>query len=782
MFGKRLATYAARRVGSLANTIALARKGAALYSTLLYTLFAVSHPLAHAQEEILALQARGTSIVAHGVSVKDSKTTVRSFGNVSAQNGVGYLIGAFATPGESILMRISKSGERTLSFSANGTQLVSTVELSQAIGSELIVLGGFDVERDGIRDIAVIDISGEAYRWFIVANPLTSSARQLRTFSMGTPGDTPDWYEGRGKSIRFAAARHRRGSSGVKLFTANGAGRALKPASTTWARAFGAVTTSQMRLGYRKDWGLALEGTNEDFVMLVNPRNQLVRNRIPAKQCAGVRHIAKILRRGDVATFESCPDGRFIVARRKNFGSNRSAQIVQSERLGFSFYFMRRGNRTNISASGEGVPSIPTPDSGAIVAPEPTQQSTGTPAQTATPTASFTPTRTPTPAPTFTQSPTGTSSPIPTSTPTTTPTATPTATPTTTPTATRTPMQSNVFFEQVRYSTFQGESDVEIADFNGDTYLDIASAAVEGRVDILLGVGDGTFTPGVAFAAARAHFLESGDFNNDGKIDLLLGNYISGSLHTYLGNGDGTFTTSSVVDAPGQTQGVEVADLNADGTLDAACVSSSTSELTIFFGNGDGSFTESQNLSTGDTPYSLKIADFDGNASLDIAVADTDANTLSIYLNTGNGTFGARSVIGAGVTPHIQDIGDLNGDSHNDIVVTELNAARFGLFLGNGDGTFNAPLYFSSSPAPFGAVVTDINRDGRLDVAVSALSDKINVFLGHGDGTFQAKYDYQSTSSPRFLQAGDFNRDTYPDLAVPQYTTGTIGIFLSRLM
>jgi hypothetical protein len=696
---------------------------------------------AKSQQEILGLEARGSNIFAHGITVKDSQATTRSLGAVSINSSIGYLIGSFASANESLLMQVTKSSDRTIRLTATNSRnsnFISVIELSQNIGDKLIVMGGFDLSGDKIKDIAVVDVSRGTYRWFIITNPLTLKAKQTKTFTLGTEGDIPDWYEGRGRSIRFAAVRHRANSASVRILSADRTGKKIQAANANWTRSFGAVTTSQMRLGHRKDWGLALQADTGDSVMVVNSGSKLIQNKVPGKKCAGVQHITKILRRGDVSTFESCPDGRFIVARRGNYGKEQTDRMVQVGSLGTALYFMRRGDRTDIGGSELGIPGIPTPGPGAIVIPDPT----------------LTPTITPTPSIT--------------------------PTPTATPTPTKTPMNTNVLFNQVRYNTYAGESDVAIADYNGDGFLDIASAAADGRVDLLLGVGDGTFTSGVPFSAARANFLAKGDINNDGRVDLVLADHVNGALYSYLGNGNATFNATWMIDLPGDSQDVELADFNSDGKLDAACVTGATNNLAIFFGNGDGTFTESQNLTTGNIPFTLEIADLNNDSKQDIVVADSSSNTLSIFLNLGNGTFGSRTSITSGPAPTIGAIGDLNGDGKKDLIATITNGGRFELHLGKGDGTFEAPIFVSTQGGPFGATLADFNRDGWLDVAVNTLSNYLNIFLGNGDGTFQVIRSYDSTSSPRFIESGDFNGDMYPDLAVAQFTTGTIGIFLAR--
>ena len=59
---------------------------------------------------------------------------------------------------------------------------------------------------------------------------------------------------------------------------------------------------------------------------------------------------------------------------------------------------------------------------------------------------------------------------------------------------------------------------------------------------MLLGNGDGTFQPAVSYTAGFEPFsVAVGDFNGDGKLDLVVANFDGNTVSVLLGNGDGTF-------------------------------------------------------------------------------------------------------------------------------------------------------------------------------------------------------------------------------------------------
>jgi hypothetical protein len=83
---------------------------------------------------------------------------------------------------------------------------------------------------------------------------------------------------------------------------------------------------------------------------------------------------------------------------------------------------------------------------------------------------------------------------------------------------------------------------VATGDFNGDGKLDLV-VLDDGGFSVSLGNGDGTFQKATFYSTRLAYSLAVADFNNDGKLDIVVANenLNPSTVSVYLGNGDGTF-------------------------------------------------------------------------------------------------------------------------------------------------------------------------------------------------------------------------------------------------
>jgi hypothetical protein len=313
----------------------------------------------------------------------------------------------------------------------------------------------------------------------------------------------------------------------------------------------------------------------------------------------------------------------------------------------------------------------------------------------------------------------------------------------------------------------QGASSIALGDFNNDGKLDVVVITFSGFT-VALGNGDGTFQKPVSYPSQLAYSLAVADFNGDGNLDIVEANLIPSTVDVYLGNGDGTFKAAISSNTTQGSYFVAVGDFNRDKKMDLAIID--PPYISLLLGNGDGTFqSPSDNNSFPDAIW-LALADFNNDHNLDVvAVSSSGASyNLGVLLGSGNGTLQDSVTTPLEYVPGAVAAGDLNGDGKMDAIVGS-DLGGIVVFLGNGDGTFQGPVYYSTTGYDGGqAFVSDLNLDGRLDVAMpsgAGVEVGVDVFWGNGDGTLQPAQFFGSGESG-WMALGDLNGDGLPDFAL----------------
>jgi hypothetical protein len=215
------------------------------------------------------------------------------------------------------------------------------------------------------------------------------------------------------------------------------------------------------------------------------------------------------------------------------------------------------------------------------------------------------------------------------------------------------------FQAAVNYGAGLSLFSVAVGDFNGDGKLDLAVASGgSDYVSVLLGNGDGTFKTAVQYVAGLEPIsVAVADFNGDGKLDLAVANYESNNVSILLGKGDGTFQAAvdygiGTENYPATPGSVAVGDFNGDGKLDlvvGGVESDNVSVVSVLLGNGDGTFQAAVNYGAGAGQTSVAVGDFNGDGRLDLAAPASLllqtplASLSSTSLNFGNELVGATS-------------------------------------------------------------------------------------------------------------------------------------------
>ncbi|HBI41831.1 MAG TPA: hypothetical protein DDY78_03115 [Planctomycetales bacterium] len=286
----------------------------------------------------------------------------------------------------------------------------------------------------------------------------------------------------------------------------------------------------------------------------------------------------------------------------------------------------------------------------------------------------------------------------------------------------------------------QAPTSVAVGDINGDGKLDLAVRGV------------------TAFTVLTG----SGYYGN------YYTTYTDGYVNVLLGNGDASFTPKAASHLDnGDPSALALGDFNGDGKLDVVAVTTSGSGVSVLPGNGDGTLQAPVHSASGVGFNSVVTGDLNGDGKLDLVTRSSDGNGVLVQKGNGDGTFQAPADIPlpglflanySGVEPlplpqHPEAVvvGDLNGDGKLDLAVT--TTSSYSVFTGSGYyGNYYSAVY----------------------------KGNVNVLLGHGDGTFtDAQIAPLNGANPYALAAGNFNGDAFPDLAVADPWANSVSVLLN---
>jgi hypothetical protein len=315
----------------------------------------------------------------------------------------------------------------------------------------------------------------------------------------------------------------------------------------------------------------------------------------------------------------------------------------------------------------------------------------------------------------------------------------------------------------------QGADCIAVGDFNNDGKLDVVMTTDNGFT-VALGNGDGTFQKPVTTRTELSYSLAVADFNNDGNLDIVVANdnLNPSTVSVYLGNGDGTFRPPINSNTTSYNEFVAVGDFNNDGKMDIVVIENPY--ISVLLGNGDGTFQPPSDNDSFVGAQWLAVADFNNDHNPDVLVTGSFGATYSIgaLLGNGNGTLQNSITQDLGYVPAAVAAGDLNGDGKMDAVLG-YDLGGIAVFLGNGDGTLQPPVNYDTTGIGNGEVfVGDLNADGKLDVGVPSagqgLAEGVDLFWGNGDGTLQTAQFLSDGDDTGHPGTGDLNGDGLPDL------------------
>ena len=329
-------------------------------------------------------------------------------------------------------------------------------------------------------------------------------------------------------------------------------------------------------------------------------------------------------------------------------------------------------------------------------------------------------------------------------------------------------------------------------DFDGDGVSDMIHFAAPEGVRVWLSKRDGTFDiqppfPNNGYAVnANGYKFLSGDFNGDGIDDLFhVVNHSYG--HAWLSRGDGTFSIrppfpNNSYNLAANNYNLQTGDFDGDGRTDILHLVS-PSEVRVFLSNGDGTFRLGPAWNPGCdisyNNYKVFIIDADGDGRSDVLHFANDT-FVRVWLSKGDGTFKkldrfpADDSYALSQNAYAFTTGDFNGDGLTDLLhFVDRDSVR--VWLNKGDGTFSIKREFTTingyaiSDNNYNFKLGDFNGDGKTDLIHFADPDAVRVWTSRGDGTFIIEDAFPangylvSANNYKFL-LGNFNSDSKTDM------------------
>lgn len=174
------------------------------------------------------------------------------------------------------------------------------------------------------------------------------------------------------------------------------------------------------------------------------------------------------------------------------------------------------------------------------------------------------------------------------------------------------------------------------------------------------------------------------DFNGDGLPDIVINQFQTNDLYFLRNQSTGaiSFAAPQKISVPGALNRLTSGDFNNDGKLDLVITTTLNNQLDLLMNQtADGaatfSFAAPIAMITSTGPWGVDVSDIDGDGDPDITVANRNQNAINVFLHNGNfttPTFTKVDVATALPTRNIKT-GDLDGDGKPDLAFTAFNNA-----------------------------------------------------------------------------------------------------------
>lgn len=279
----------------------------------------------------------------------------------------------------------------------------------------------------------------------------------------------------------------------------------------------------------------------------------------------------------------------------------------------------------------------------------------------------------------------------------------------------------------------------------------------------------------------------SGDFNNDGRMDLAVPNDVETVI--LLNRGGLRFDEVARLRSVGSDEGAAVADFNNDGNLDVAVTHTLSDGVSVWLGDGSGGFTIAPSgqpgaglYPVGQEPYGIQAVDIVGDAGVDLLTVNFLSADITILEGRSDGSFVTHSTWSVGAFG-IHDAvvsEDLDRDGNIDLALANGPADEVRVLWSDGGGGFAADVI--SVPGLRSGIVagqfnTGLTGDQTIDLAVMR-DTSIVVLFGDGQRAFSETRGVPTgDGAPGELLAIDLDDNGHTDLVTTQPDSRSLRFF-----
>ncbi|HEY3250489.1 MAG TPA: CRTAC1 family protein, partial [Ignavibacteria bacterium] len=277
--------------------------------------------------------------------------------------------------------------------------------------------------------------------------------------------------------------------------------------------------------------------------------------------------------------------------------------------------------------------------------------------------------------------------------------------------------------------------------------------------------------------------VSAADFDNDGNIDLMIGQF-NATLILYKNSGSSftNYTSTAGISLTSWGGSINWFDYNNDGKIDAMLGNDGVPYHYNYLFRNDNllSFTNvaySSGLTDSASTLTIATADYDNDGDMDVFCGSQTIippNNVSglLYRNNGNGTFTDVTNASGLITLYYSwgsDWGDFDNDGDMDLYLANSNAMNQ-LFKNNGSGTFSdvtAQYGVGDLTQSFSCGWFDYDNDADLDLYVANASTGVDKLYRNDGSTFTDVAAASGTNDTRHsacISLGDFNNDGWVDI------------------